>query len=322
MQFLTTENEQEQDLVRNAGFSVKGFPAGKLRRYWNVRNILDCFVIVSSFVRAIVLLATLRPSLVVSAGSFLSVPIAWAAWTLRIRVAIHQLDVRKGLANRLMTPCASLITVAFPESIPQFPTSRRVVHTGNPVRESLQNGDAERARRRFHFPPDKPVVLVLGGSTGSQFLNTLVHRVAGHITTFACLLHAVGSRGEPGEYEHGLYRAVPFFEAGLADAYALADIVVSRAGLSTMSELALLGKPAIIVPMPGTHQEENAEFFYKRQAVVAVQQSMLTPERLSEIVRDLLENDRARKNLSRAIRGLAVPDAARRLTDELLALLS
>jgi len=318
--FLLTKNPSESTLVRNAGFSAQRFPAGKWRRYFDLRNIRDLFVIGYAFFRSLFFLSRWRPNIVVSAGSFLSVPIAWAAKLMGIPALIHQQDLAAGLANRLMAKTAAMVTVTFAESKTQFGSHRTVHITGNPVRESVMHGDPERGRQIHHLEPNIPTLLVLGGSSGASFFSTLLEKTMNELAVFCQVVHVTGKRAPIGIAKHVRYHAVPFLSGELADTVAVADVVVTRAGLSTLSELAACEKPVCIIPMPDTHQEANAQAFASANAAVVFSQKTLKPDVFVSAIRNVLMSEEEREKLRAAIRAFAAPEAARRIATNILSL--
>lgn len=308
----------EFDVVDAEGIPFFAIPAGKFRRYFSLRNLIDPFRIIGGFFAAVVLLLRLRPSAVVSAGGFVAVPVVWAAALLRIPVHIHQQDVIPGLANRLSFPFASGVSTALAKSVADF--GGRAVHTGNPVRPDVVTGSADAARRRFGIPDDGlPTVLVLGGGTGAAGLNTLVVDALPFLSGACRVLHVTGPGKEiPAEGE--AYVHVPYIADGMGDAYALADVVVTRGGMGTLTELAVVGKPAIIVPMPSSHQEANAAMFEREGAARIFDQHAGDAQAFAAAVVMLLRDRAARDVLAAAMRRVNPKDADGRIADMVLGL--
>lgn len=319
--FWGTRRGPERQLVEAAGIPFRSIPAGKLRRYWDLRNLLDLVVVKWAFWVAFVRLIRWRPSVVVGAGSFVQVPVMWAAWLLRIPIIIHQLDVRPSLANRLVAPFATRITVTFPASAKVFRCAEVV---GAPVRRAIlaaRDMDQREAKRYFGFSGDRPVLLILGGGTGAQALNELLAAALYPLTLRADILHVTGSkkariRDYASSYASSIverYRPFELLIDDLPRAYAAADLVISRAGMGTIAELAALGKPTVLVPMPGTHQENNAAALTERRAAIVRNQREFTWAKVVRQVFALLRDTRHRAALSRAIVALLPTDAAARL---------
>ncbi len=269
--------------------------SGKLRRYWDFRNFIDPFSIALGFFQSLVVLTRIRPCAVLTAGSYVAVPVAWAAWVLRIPVVMYQQDVDVGLANRLMLPVVSLVLCIRENSSKRlFPErSRRasIAAIGSLIRSDRLNGSASRARTRFNLEQGIPTLLVLGGGTGSQFLNQLITDNLTDLTEFCQIIHITGgrdnshtpsfrgspnlsSRAEPRDLAR--YHSFPFMNAELADCYAAADLVLTRAGMGVLTELAANKKAAVVIPLPDTHQEANARLLKDHDAALVLRQPSLS----------------------------------------------
>ena len=237
-----------------------------------------------------------------------------------VPVLIHQQDVAPGLANRLLVPFARRISVAFPESRRHFPRRRTVV-VGNPVRADVLTGERERAIARFGLERDVPTLLVTGGGTGALGLNERVAAAVPGLVAHCQVIHLTGrGRAVPPAQPSPRYHAYEFLVDEMKDALAVADLVVSRAGLGTLSELAALGKPMVLVPMPDSHQAANARAAARAGAARVVAQGDLTPDGLVALTRSLLADAAGRAALTAAARRLFPRDAAERLAGMLAVL--
>lgn len=315
--WLGTKSGPEKKLVLAQGINFEELPAGKLRRYFSGWNFLTQFIIIGGFVKAFWLIFKFKPQIILSAGGFVGVPVIWAGWVLRVPSLVHQQDIRPGLANKLTAPFAKIVTVTFSESQKYFP---RAILTGNPVRRDIFSGDKDRAIKFSKLEKDLPTLLILGGGTGALELNKIVFGAASELTKFCQVIHVTGGRlfGEVSEESAGRYHIFDFLAEQMKDAYAIADLVVSRAGLGTLTELAALGKPAVLVPMPGSHQEDNAWYFKKNNAVRIMDQAELTPENFSGSIRELIGNRVELESLSRNMRGVMKLGAAGAMAEEVL----
>ncbi len=343
--WIGTRGGPERKLVEETGIPFRAIYSGKWRRYVSFSNIIDPLLIVLGFFQSLVLIIVHRPSVIVSAGSFVSVPLVWAGFLLRVPSVIHQQDISVGLANKLMQPFAKKITVAFEEQLKLFP-AKKVVWTGNPVREEILHGDRVKATELFHLEEGIPTVLVTGGGTGAEFLNELVLASLPELTQFCQIIHLMGGNKfchprasppqadeDPGiQVNSGLdsrlrgndieeknrYHSYEFLASGMPHALAAADLVVSRAGMGILTELAALGKPAIVVPMPGTHQEKNAAFFARHGAIEVASQESLTPQKFIALVQGLLQDVKRQTILKDNILKLMPHHAAQRMAKEIL----
>ncbi len=317
-QFVIDHGQSEKTLVETAGFGYSMHSSGKLRRYLSMWNVLDAFRLLFSFFSALRHLRILQPDVVVTAGSYNGVPYLWAAKTLGIHTAVHQQDVQLGLANRLVLRGANYTSVAFSPTLQIVSKlTKNAAKTGNPVRASILHGDAERARQVFQLSPNLPVLLVLGGSSGARGLNTLVAHSLEQLLDCCQIIHVFGKNATTTATHHQ-YHPVLFLTDELPDALAVATIVVTRAGVGTLSELSVLAKPTIIVPMPDTHQEANARYVASKQAAIALDQRFTQPQQFADAVLDLLNNSKHRAELQEHIRLLNDPSAAATLARQYL----
>ncbi len=310
--WIGTHDGPEKALIAKVDIPFYSLPTTKLRRYFDLRNITDGFRFVGSFFRARKILKELRPDVVVSAGSFIAVPVVFAARSMGIRVHVHQLDLLPGLANRLSLPSAATVSVSFPELVKRMGGEKRAQFTGTPIREAVFSGDADRARNMFGIAVDRKVVLVLGGGTGALGLNSLIDESLGGLLEMADVVHVTG-KGKAGAGERSGYHPVEFLTDPLLDCYAAASLVISRAGIGTLSELAALGLPTIVVPMPESHQLQNAEYFSFKGATVMVEQGSGASEKLLKEARKLLTDGAVREHMSSCGRNLAPHDARERV---------
>ncbi len=315
--YVGTASGPERELVSKLGIPFRQVETGKLRRYWSIQNLLDIFRIPVGLAQSLGLVVAFRPDVAFAAGGFAAVPPLLAASLLRVPTLIHQQDVEPGLANRILAPFATAITVTFPESMAHFSRKKAIV-TGNPVREEIVTGNRGEGLRLFGLRDDLPVVLATGGGTGAVGLNRLVAGAMPFLSGKCQILHVTG-RGkqvevpDPGER----YRQVEFLAEGMGHALAATDLVISRAGLSTLTELAALGKASILIPMPDSHQNANADVFMRGGAAVVLQQRDLSGEKLAFEVLRLLGDDERRRTLGSRARTLIPPGAERRIADRL-----
>jgi UDP-N-acetylglucosamine--N-acetylmuramyl-(pentapeptide) pyrophosphoryl-undecaprenol N-acetylglucosamine transferase len=289
----------EKKLITEAHMPHLVIHAGKLRRYWSIANIKDIFYIILGFFESLHHLWKENPDVCISAGGFASVPLHYAAWILGIPTWIHQQDVKVGLANRLMTPIAKQITTALQEGVHKFPR-HKTRWLGNPIRQGIFAGSAERAKKRFNLSGALPIVFVTGGGTGSIRVNDLAVEAMSRLMHQVDMIHVYGTE-RPADgieqtkkmFPHS-YRAYPFFTEEMNDAYAVADVVISRGGFGTLSELAALKKPSILIPKPG-QQEDNVTLLAKAEAVVLVDERTTSGLHLAQIIRGLVDHKEVRE---------------------------
>lgn len=308
--FVGTGSRIEARLLAPYGknYHILSVPAGKWRRYFSLRNFGDLFKIALGFLKSLYYLRKFRPDLVFGAGSFAQVPAAYAAFLMRIPVVLHQQDIEILLSTKLAAPVAAAITASFEANLKDFSQSSglfwenqksKISWTGNPVRREILKGNIQDARKIFKLSPEYPTVLFMGGGSGAKSLNLLLEQALPELVKYVQVIHLTGgkSRIETSEF----YHPYDFLDGTrLAHAYAAADLVVSRGGLSSIAELSALAKPAILIPLQGP-QEVNVRFLNFLEAAVGISEHVLTPKLLVKLVRKVLwEKDIAdtlRKNI-------------------------
>lgn len=306
--WVGTRGGPEREFVKKINIRFVPIYSGKLRRYVSFRNIFDIFHFFVGCLQSFVLLIREKPDFCISAGGFVSVPIHFAAWCLGIPTWIHQQDVRVGYANRLMAMWARIITTALEEEHRFFP-KKKTRWLGNPVRQEVFLGQKERAFSRFQLRDDVPVVLVMGGGTGSARVNKLTAEAIPLLHDVCQVIHLTGRERPRGFVGRAMelfsyYHAYVFLDSEMADAYAIADIVVSRGGFGSIAEIAALSKPAIFIPISGSHQEENINFLVKADAALSLNERSATGNLLAATIKELLQNEEERRVLAGRIHAL------------------
>ena len=318
--WIGTKNGPEKELVETYGLKFIPIGAGKLRRYFSYLNILDFFKIFIAFFQSLYYLIRYRPCLVISAGGYVSVPLHFAAALLGIRSWIHQQDARVGMSNRLMAPLAKVITVALASNQAKF-NPKKTLWLGNPIRPGLLQGDADKARVEFGLRADLPVVFVTGGGTGSEKVNLMVVEALESLRGLCQIVHLTGKE-RSSEKTQGAQRLYPdyhpvaFVTSQMKDLYAVADIVVSRGGFGTISEIAALGKAAIIIPKSG-HQEENAKLLKKEGAVMVLDEDMDGGLQLGSMLTELLTQKARCQELGARLRSVLPPADPKKIIEVL-----
>ncbi|MBU0636914.1 MAG: undecaprenyldiphospho-muramoylpentapeptide beta-N-acetylglucosaminyltransferase [Patescibacteria group bacterium] len=297
--WLGTKYGPEKNMVEQAGIKFKVITGGKWRRYFSLQNFSDLFKIKIAFFQSFFILLKYRPDLAISAGSFISVPVVWAAWLLGVKVLIHQQDVRPGLANKLMAPLAKIITVTFEKSLKDY--GKKAIWIGNPVRKQFLNKDL---KKKNNLQESLPIVLILGGGTGAITINKLVEESLSELTKFCQIIHITGKNKTITNHKSQIinYTKYEFLNLEqMARAYDSADLIVSRCGMGTLSELSCLGKPVILIPLLDSHQEDNAAIFSQAKAGVVLEQKKLTSQELISEIKKLIKDKELQKRLNQNI---------------------
>lgn len=310
--FVGGNSGPERKLAEGAGLKFYSIPTVKWRRYFSWTNIYDLFVLPIAVAKSMLLLIRHGVGVVVNAGSYVGVPVIWAAWLLRRKILIHHQDIELSLSTKLTMPLASSMSVVFPE---QKKYSPYALVAGNPVRNFLSKGNRHQGLDMFKLDSNRPVVFVFGGGGGSLRINELIEAsVNGLLDRGVQVIHQTG-RHVSSSYDFlahispGYYR-IQFLTTETPDAYAAADIVVSRAGLANISELSYLGKTAIIIPIPDSHQEANARLLAEKNAAVVLNEKELSGEKLSEEIIKLIQDKEKQKVISQNIFNLMPHGAA------------
>ena len=327
IRFVGTRRGVERHLVPEAGFVVTLLPGRGFVRRASLRNIPSAIGLGTAFVLAAALLSRWRPRVVVSVGGFASVACSLAAAALRIPVVVVNVDAVPGAANRLVGRFARASAVAFAST--RLP---RAVVTGAPVRAAVlavdrsERGRAE-ARTQLGIAPRKKLLAIVGGSLGARRLNELALTLAARFAERDDLVeyHVSGERDHQMSAERatslGLsgaaleYRLVAY-ESRLPLLFAAADLVICRAGASTVAEVCIIGTPSILVPLPGApsdHQAKNAEYLERAGAAVVIADEEATVERVWDLVSELLDDSQRRRELSKNALDLGRPDAAHKV---------
>ena len=284
----------EKKLIEELGIPYYGISSGKLRRYFDVKNFTDPFRVVKGFMEAKKLMKDLKPDVVFSKGGFVTVPVVIAASRKKIPTFIHESDMTPGLANKICIPFATKVCCNFPETVSHLPEEKAVL-TGTPIRQELLTGNREKGLEFTGFSPDKPVILIIGGSLGAAAVNQAVRAVLPELLQDFQVIHLCGKgkiddslEGTPG------YVQYEYIKKELADLFALADVVISRAGANAICELSALNKPNLLIPLSARasrgDQMLNARSFEHLGYSKVLEEEELTNESLLTSVSDLYEH--------------------------------
>lgn len=322
--FVGTAAGPEKELVDAAGIKFVSIPAGKLRRYFSLRNITDFFSAFRGYFAAKKIIAEFKPDLIFTAGSFVAVPVGFAARKAGIKILVHQQDARIGLSNKLIAPFADYITTTFEQTSKEFFSGTgfekqakvRTEWVGNPVRREFLDTNIS-GKDFFQLTADLPVLFITGGGTGAQQINEVVQESLPELLKAHQIIHITG-RGKGFAFEDPNYHQFEFLTEQYVTAMKLADIVIARAGLSTIAELSALGKVSVIVPMPGSHQEENAMIMKQTNSAVVLNEQEFEPETLARVIVSLKFNQKRCELLSNNIRDLMPHDSALRIAKIIL----
>lgn len=322
-----------EEIMEANGITQKRIIAGKVRRYFSWLNFVDFFKLPIGFIQSLWILFWYMPDVVFSKGGYVSLPVVLAAWLYRIPVIIHESDAYPGLANRMLAGLAKRIALAYPSAKKYFSEDKTAL-IGNPVREELAGGSAEAARNFFNFTESKPVIFVTGGSQGSQTVNSALARILQVLLQRTQIIHQTGENNYEsmvhlaGEFgikagREGYYPIKFLNEKELCNAYALADLVISRAGANSITDIAANGKPSILIPIDRSandHQRMNAYELAKVGGALVLEEGNLGENILLEKIEKIMDDEPLRNKMSEKIKSFYHPQAAEHLANGVIEL--
>lgn len=296
--FVCANRTEETEFLRQANQPYRAIAAGKFPRGFTIRWITFPALTLIALGQSLSILLKEKPQLIFSKGGYVSVPVCLIGALLRIPIVLHESDSLMGMSNRFLSRFATTICMGFSVKI----SDSRMVVTGNPVREMIAKGSKDAGKRITGFSGRKPVILFIGGSQGSQAINDAVEHQLEQLLLIGDIVHLTG-QGKMTKRKHAHYWARELVTDELPHLYALADVVVSRAGASALSELAAIGKPVIVIPLRGVaqdHQQSNALGLEILQAILLLPQTRI--DQLSETISKLLTDDTKRAALGKRLK--------------------
>ena len=296
VQYIGSFDGIEKKLIEELSIPYYGIASGKLRRYFDPKNFSDPFKVIKGYFQARKLMKRLKPDVIFSKGGFVAVPVVLAAKHRHIPVIIHESDMTPGLANKLSIPSADKICCNFPETLSHLPEGKAFL-TGSPIRQELLSGNKLAALKFCGFTANKPVLLIIGGSLGSAAVNTAIRNILPQLLKTFQVIHLCGKDkiDESLKNMEG-YVQYEYIKQELADLFALADVVVSRAGANAICELLALRKPNLLIPLSAAtsrgDQILNAASFKRQGFSEVLEEETLSPEVLLNTIQKLYESRR------------------------------
>ncbi|WP_394926529.1 undecaprenyldiphospho-muramoylpentapeptide beta-N-acetylglucosaminyltransferase [uncultured Robinsoniella sp.] len=296
VQYIGSFDGIEKKLIEELSIPYYGIASGKLRRYFDPKNFSDPFKVIKGYFQARKLLKRLKPDVVFSKGGFVAVPVVLAAKHRHIPVIIHESDMTPGLANKLSIPSANKICCNFPETLSHLPEGRAFL-TGSPIRQELLSGNKLAALKFCGFTANKPVLLIIGGSLGSAAVNTAIRNILPQLLKTFQVIHLCGKdKIDESLVNTEGYVQYEYIKQELADLFALADVVVSRAGANAICELLALRKPNLLIPLSAAasrgDQILNAASFKRQGFSEVLEEETLSSEALLQTIQTLYESRR------------------------------
>ncbi|MCI8659745.1 MAG: undecaprenyldiphospho-muramoylpentapeptide beta-N-acetylglucosaminyltransferase [Lachnospiraceae bacterium] len=290
IRYIGSYNGIERKLIENAKIHYDGISSGKLRRYFDLKNFSDPFRVLKGYGEALRLIKEFHPDVVFSKGGFVAVPVVLAARHYKIPTIIHESDMTPGLANKICIPSAARVCCNFPETLSYLPKEKAVL-TGSPIRKELLEGDRLTGLNYSGLSSDQPVILVIGGSLGSVIVNNAVRKLLPQLLEQFQIIHICG-KGNLDESLNGQrgYVQYEYVDAPLRHFFAVADLILSRAGANSICEILALRKPNILVPLSAAasrgDQILNARSFEKQGFSRVLEEEQMTDENLFNVIQD------------------------------------
>ena len=295
----------EYSIIKTLKIPYYAITVGKLNRYWTWKNLLTPFQLLIGIIQSFLICRKIKPNVIFSKGGFVALPVVIAAKLSGIPVVIHESDLTPGLANRLSFPFAKLICITFPETAKYFNNVSKILLTGMPIRDSLQHGDPERGLKYCGFSDkQKPVLLIMAGGLGSTIVNECIRRLIQPLTEKFQVIHICGKNKSDAAFEEIKdYKQFEYLHDEFADVLASADLVVSRAGATSIYELLALNKPHILLPLSKKasrgDQIDNAKYFAHKGLSQVIYFEEFSDDKLLKILFESYKNlDQLKNQLS------------------------
>ena len=291
--YIGSYEGMEKKLIEAQGIHYDGISTGKFRRYLSAKNLPDPFRVIKGFQQAKKIIREYKPDVVFSKGGFVAVPVVLAAGHYHIPVIIHESDMTPGLANKICMKTATKICCNFPETVKLLPADKAVL-TGTPIRRELLAGSRAAGFAFTKLTPDKPILLMMGGSTGSRAVNAGLRSALPKLLKEFHVIHLCGKGNLDSTLAQPGYVQYEYISDELKDLFAISDIVLSRAGANAICELLALKKPNILVPLPAAvsrgDQILNANSFKKQGFSYLLEEENLNADTLLKAVHEVYNN--------------------------------
>lgn len=304
--YIGSKNGIEHSIIKSLKIPYYPITTGKLHRYWTWKNLLTPFQLLLGIIQSFLICRKINPDVIFSKGGFVALPVVIAAKLNAIPVVIHESDLTPGLTNRLCFPFAQLICITFPDTLKYFKNSYKVLLTGMPIRDVLLHGNSERGLKFCGFVnKSKPVLLIMGGGLGSNIINECIRRLINPLTEKFQVIHICGKNKSEAAFD-GIknYKQFEYLQDELADIFAITDLVISRAGATSIYEILALNKPNILLPLSRKasrgDQIDNAKYFSHLGLSKVIYFEEFSDENLLNTVSESYENlDQLKTQLNR-----------------------
>ncbi len=323
--FVGTKDHMEWKAVPKAGYKIKSVWISGFHRRLTLKNMLFPLKLITSIIQSFGIVSSFKPQVMVSCGGYAAGPVGWVAGKRGVKVVIQEQNSFPGVTNRMLAKFASKIFTAFKEAAKYLP-SDKIVESGNPTRNTLDKVDKKIGLNSFNFDDSKPVLMVLGGSGGARSINEAVKENLDKLSDlqviWQCGSRYIDALMKEIDLENNKNIRLTAFIDNMPEAYAAADLIVSRAGASSCSEFMMTGKPSVLIPSPnvaGDHQTQNAKSMVDAGASELLKDADAV-NALPELVLSLISDQEKLKEMNKAALRLAKPNAARMIAKEILEL--
>ncbi|MGI8302658.1 undecaprenyldiphospho-muramoylpentapeptide beta-N-acetylglucosaminyltransferase [Bacillus paranthracis] len=291
VEYIGSQNGIEKLLVQNVKYNIVS--TGKLRRYWDLENFKDPFKIIKGCIQSYKLMKRIKPDVIFSEGGFVSVPVVIGAWMNKVPVIIREPDSTLGLANKIALPFTTKLCTTFPQTGENVSNEKKV-YVGPVVREEIERGNVLRGRSYCKFKQDKPVLLIMGGSQGAQWINDMVRKSLETLLLNFNIVHMCGKGKVDSSVGMEGYMQFEYIGEELPHILNMASVVVSRAGSTAISELLFLKKPMLLIPLTNSSsrgdQVLNAEYFSRQGYAEVILQDRVSTNTFIHAVNKLYTN--------------------------------
>lgn len=291
--YIGSYEGMERKLIEHENIPYTGIATGKFRRYLSLKNLTDPFRVLKGYSEALKFIKDYKPNVLFSKGGFVSVPVVLAAKKCHVPIIIHESDMTPGLANRICIPAAARVCCNFPETMQLLPAQKAVL-SGSPIRKELLTGNKQAALEFTGLNDKKPILMMMGGSTGSKVINETLRKILPQLLKEFQVIHLCGKGNLDSTLIQEGYCQYEYISKELKDLFAAADIVLSRAGANAICELLALKKPNILVPLSAAvsrgDQILNAESFRKQGFSYVLPEEKMDEDSLMEAIHQTYEH--------------------------------
>lgn len=245
--YIGSKGGMEEGIMEKLNIPFFGITTDKLRRYFDIKNLMIPFNVLKGFSEAGKILKEQKVDIIFSKGGYVAVPVVIAASRMNIPIISHEADITPGLANRIASPYSKVICCNFEETAKSF--GKKGVHTGSPIRQSILNGNKDKALEFLQFKDNKPIMFITGGSLGSKYINDLIRRSLDSLLVSFNIVHQCGKGHLDESIKRDGYRQYEIISDNLADVFAASNLIISRAGANIIFELLALKKPNLLIPL-------------------------------------------------------------------------